>query len=212
MLRFAPYVLKSLWGHRIRSGLTLSGAAVALFVYGFVGAVQQGLDDLARRTGLQVSQIEPYRPAVDRLVFPCESCGGTMRRVAPIVDAAFEDALLPWAMASRPGPADLAVGLEPTDPGTMAGSRVDDDEGPLVVVQFDPFGRKDPHEPVVNGTRKIAAVHHLLELVAEDVLDRLRHMLQVLVAALPHDVSEEDIPLPEIGRVLPEGLPRQLWC
>ncbi len=70
-----------------------------------------GLDDLAHRVGVQVDQIEPHRPAVDRLVFPCEKCGGTMRRVAPVVDAAFEDALLPWAMASRPGPADLAVGL-----------------------------------------------------------------------------------------------------
>jgi hypothetical protein len=34
-----------------------------------------------------------------------------MRRVSPLVDAAFEEAFLPWATASRPGPADLAVGL-----------------------------------------------------------------------------------------------------
>ncbi len=47
MLRFAPYILKSLWRHRRRSLLTASGAAVALFVFVIVGAVQQGLDGLA---------------------------------------------------------------------------------------------------------------------------------------------------------------------
>ena len=47
MLRFLPYILKSLWRHRLRTGLTVSGAAVALFVYCFVGAVQEGLARLA---------------------------------------------------------------------------------------------------------------------------------------------------------------------
>ena len=70
-----------------------------------------GLDDLARRMGLDVEQIDPHRPAVDRLVLPCESCGGSMRRVAEVVDAAFEAAVLPWATASLPGPANLAIGL-----------------------------------------------------------------------------------------------------
>ena len=31
MLRFLPYILKSLWGHRARTLLTISGAAVAMF-------------------------------------------------------------------------------------------------------------------------------------------------------------------------------------
>ncbi len=46
MFKFFPYVLKSLWGHRARSLLTLSGAAVALFVFCFVGGIQEGLDRL----------------------------------------------------------------------------------------------------------------------------------------------------------------------
>jgi isoleucyl-tRNA synthetase len=70
-----------------------------------------GLDDLARRTGLAADQIEPHRPAMDRLAFPCESCGGTMQRVAAVVDAAFEGAVLPVITAPEPRPADLAVGL-----------------------------------------------------------------------------------------------------
>ncbi len=70
-----------------------------------------GLDDLAHRTGLQASQIDPHRPAVDRLTFPCQKCSGTMHRVAAVVDVAFEAAVLSWPSPSQTGPADLAVGV-----------------------------------------------------------------------------------------------------
>ena len=43
MVRFVPYVLKSLWRHRARTLLTVSGTGVALLVFCFVGSVQQGL-------------------------------------------------------------------------------------------------------------------------------------------------------------------------
>jgi isoleucyl-tRNA synthetase len=60
-----------------------------------------GLDDLAYRTGLNAGEIDPHRPEVDRLVFACESCKGTMRRVPAVVDAAFEAAVLPWTLPDR---------------------------------------------------------------------------------------------------------------
>jgi isoleucyl-tRNA synthetase len=69
-----------------------------------------GLDDLAHRVGLQADQIDPHRPAVDRLTFPCEACSGTMRRAAAVVDSSFETAVLPWITAES-GPANLAIGL-----------------------------------------------------------------------------------------------------
>lgn len=40
------YVLKTLWRHRTRTLLTVSGAAVAMFVFCFVGSVQEGLNRL----------------------------------------------------------------------------------------------------------------------------------------------------------------------
>ncbi|MFN0017586.1 MAG: ABC transporter permease [Pirellulaceae bacterium] len=43
MIRFLPYVLKTLWRHRTRTLLTVSGTAVALLVFSFVTAVQEGL-------------------------------------------------------------------------------------------------------------------------------------------------------------------------
>ena len=48
MFRFAPYVWKNLWRHRTRSALTISGSAVAVFVFCWVAAVQEGLDRLTK--------------------------------------------------------------------------------------------------------------------------------------------------------------------
>ena len=48
-MKFIPYILKTLWRHRSRTFLTVSGAAVALFVFCFVRAVQEGMNDLQRR-------------------------------------------------------------------------------------------------------------------------------------------------------------------
>jgi putative ABC transport system permease protein len=71
MPRFAPYVLKTLWRHRSRTLLTVSGSAVALFVFCFVGAVQEGMTDLRRRQdargALVVFQANKFCPATSHL-------------------------------------------------------------------------------------------------------------------------------------------------
>lgn len=71
MFRFAPYVFKSLWRHRARTILTVSGAAVAMFVFCFVASVQEGLERLtsdedAQRT-LIVFQENRFCPTSSRL-------------------------------------------------------------------------------------------------------------------------------------------------
>lgn len=71
MLRFAPYVLKSLVRHRARTLLTLSGAAVALFVFAFLGAARLGLADMttgaAAQRVLVVFQQNRFCPSSSRL-------------------------------------------------------------------------------------------------------------------------------------------------
>jgi putative ABC transport system permease protein len=71
MFRFTPYVLKTLWRHRSRTILTASGSAVALFVFSFVGAVQEGMNDLRRRqqagTSLVAFQANKFCPATSHL-------------------------------------------------------------------------------------------------------------------------------------------------
>ena len=82
MWKFLPYVLKSLWRQRTRTALTVSGAAVALFVYTFVGSVQQGLANLTRggqaeRT-LIVFQANRFCPSTSKLP---EDHGRTIAKV-----------------------------------------------------------------------------------------------------------------------------------
>jgi len=71
MFKFIPYVFKSLWRHRARTLLTVSGTAVALLVFCFIGAVQQGLlaltaDEDAGRT-LIVFQENRFCPQSSRM-------------------------------------------------------------------------------------------------------------------------------------------------
>lgn len=65
------YVLKTLWRHRTRTLLTVSGAAVAMFVFCFVGSVQQGLDRLTSgadaERSLIVFQENRFCPTTSRL-------------------------------------------------------------------------------------------------------------------------------------------------
>ncbi|MDG2221305.1 MAG: ABC transporter permease, partial [Rubripirellula sp.] len=44
------YVLKTIWRHRARTFLTVSGTSVAMFVFCLVGSVQQGMDRLTDDT------------------------------------------------------------------------------------------------------------------------------------------------------------------
>lgn len=71
MFKFVPYTLKTLWRHRSRTILTVSGSAVALFVFCFVGAVQEGMDDLQRRQAAKGSlitfQANKFCPATSHL-------------------------------------------------------------------------------------------------------------------------------------------------
>jgi len=70
-MKFLPYTLKTLWRHRSRTILTVSGSAVALFVFCFVGAVQEGMNDLRRRQEAKGSliafQANKFCPATSHL-------------------------------------------------------------------------------------------------------------------------------------------------
>jgi len=91
MIKLIPYVLKTLWRHRSRTILTVSGSAVALFVFCFVESVQQGMNDLQSRQSEKRSlisfQANKFCPATSHLPQDYESeiakVGG-VREVIPI--------------------------------------------------------------------------------------------------------------------------------
>ncbi|TWT50829.1 macrolide transporter ATP-binding /permease protein [Rubripirellula amarantea] len=65
------YVIKTLWRHRTRTLLTVTGAAVAMFVFCFVGSVQEGLHRLTSGSdadrNLIVFQQNRFCPTTSRL-------------------------------------------------------------------------------------------------------------------------------------------------
>jgi putative ABC transport system permease protein len=87
VFKFLPYVLKSLLRHRARTLLTVSGTAVAMFVFAFIGAAQQGLVDMTRgkqaeRT-LVVFQANRFCPSTSRLPQDYET---TIRKIKGVED------------------------------------------------------------------------------------------------------------------------------
>lgn len=71
MLRFTPLIVKTLWRHRSRTILTVSGAAVALFVFCFLGSIQEGINALRERQeskgSLIVFQANKFCPATSHV-------------------------------------------------------------------------------------------------------------------------------------------------
>jgi putative ABC transport system permease protein len=83
------YILKSLWGHRTRTLLTVSGTALALFVFSFVGAVHEGLarltHDRQAERRLIVFQANRFCPFTSRLPEDYAAKIGRLPGVAEVV-------------------------------------------------------------------------------------------------------------------------------
>ena len=71
MFKFIPYTFKMLWRHFVRTILTVTGSGVALFVFCFIGSVQEGMNDLQRRQASKGSliafQANKFCPATSHL-------------------------------------------------------------------------------------------------------------------------------------------------
>lgn len=70
-MKMGAYILKSLWGHRARTMLTVAGSAVALFIFCFIQSIQEGMNDLKQRQeargSLIVFQANKFCPATSHL-------------------------------------------------------------------------------------------------------------------------------------------------
>ncbi len=87
MIRFLPYVIKNLLRHRLRTLLTISGAAVALGVFAVVGAVQDGLAGLTKNQqadrSLIVFQANRFCPSTSKLP---ENYAAQVAKIPGVVD------------------------------------------------------------------------------------------------------------------------------
>ena len=100
------------------------------------------------------------------------------------------------------GDADLAVGLEAANAGTVARARIDDDKRPSRRIDLDARGRHNPHQGVVDRPIKAAAVDDKFGFVVEDVRNSLRLVFAILIAALPHHVQKQHASLRGIDEIV----------
>lgn len=59
-------------------------------------------DELSRRSGRDLSELDPHRPAIDGVTFACADCGQEARRVEAVIDAWFDSGSMPAAQSGYP--------------------------------------------------------------------------------------------------------------
>jgi isoleucyl-tRNA synthetase len=58
--------------------------------------------ELSSLTGRDLSALDPHRPYVDEVVFPCPTCGSDTRRVPEVIDAWYDSGSMPFAQWGHP--------------------------------------------------------------------------------------------------------------
>ena len=66
------------------------------------------LAELGELAGRDVSDVDPHRPAIDAVTFPCVECGETATRVPEVIDTWYDSGAMPFAQwgyqpGARPG-------------------------------------------------------------------------------------------------------------
>ena len=96
---------------------------------------------------------------------------------------------------------DFTVGLEAADARTVTGARIDDDEGSLRRINLDAGRRNDTRQTIIDRPFEPPAVDDQLGLIIEHMRRGLGQVLAILIAALAHDIPEQDAALPRIDQV-----------
>ncbi|MDR1450041.1 MAG: isoleucine--tRNA ligase [Propionibacteriaceae bacterium] len=76
------------------------------------------LAELSELSGHDQSGLDPHRPFVDAVTFPCPACGGLARRVPEVIDAWFDSGSMPfgqWGYPWAPGSKERFEGAFPAD-------------------------------------------------------------------------------------------------
>jgi isoleucyl-tRNA synthetase len=65
-------------------------------------ACVESLADLGARAGKDLSNLDPHRPFVDDVTFPCAECGEVTTRVPEVIDAWYDSGAMPFAQFGYP--------------------------------------------------------------------------------------------------------------
>jgi isoleucyl-tRNA synthetase len=69
-----------------------------------------GVEELKKSSGASDDQVQDiHRPYVDRIVWQCSNCTGTMKRIPQVLDVWFDSGSMPYASGQESFPADFIV-------------------------------------------------------------------------------------------------------
>ena len=106
-------------------------------------------DELSALSGRDYGDVEPHRPEIDEVVFPCPTCSNEACRVEPVIDAWFDSGSMPAAQVGYPHVPGSAEAMQ--FPAQLICEAIDQTRGwfySLLAVNTLVFGAK-PYEHVL---------------------------------------------------------------
>jgi isoleucyl-tRNA synthetase len=85
--------------------------------------------ELGRLAGEDLSGLDPHRPYIDAITFPCPDCGQTATRVPEVIDAWYDSGAMPFASLGYPHVPGSKDAFEPTYPAQYICEAIDQTRG-----------------------------------------------------------------------------------
>jgi len=130
------------------------------------------LAELSALTGTDQSALDPHRPYVDEVAFPCPTCGEESRRVPDVIDAWFDSGSMPFAQWGYPHVEGSVERFEQAFPADFICEAIDQTRGwfyTLMAVNTLVFDR--------SAYRDVVCLGHIL---AEDGRKMSKHLGNIL--------------------------------
>jgi isoleucyl-tRNA synthetase len=130
------------------------------------------LAELSQLSGQDHLDLDPHRPFVDAVTFPCPTCGQTASRVPEVIDAWFDSGSMPFGQWGYPWAEGSAEAFERAFPGDFICEAIDQTRGwfySLMAVSTLVFGR--------NSYKNVLCLGHIL---AEDGRKMSKHLGNIL--------------------------------
>ncbi|WP_347349138.1 isoleucine--tRNA ligase [Nigerium sp.] len=128
--------------------------------------------ELSELTGTDQSALDPHRPFVDDVTFPCPTCGETSHRVKEVIDAWYDSGSMPFAQWGYPYVEGSEQKLESAFPADFICEAIDQTRGwfySLMAVNTLVFDE--------NAYRNVLCLGHIL---AEDGRKMSKHLGNIL--------------------------------
>jgi len=114
----------------------------------------ESLAQLSERTGRDLADLDPHRPYVDEITFPCPECGAEARRVPEVIDVWYDSGAMSFAQWGYPHVEGSAERFEAQFPAQFIAEALDQTRGwfySMMAVPTLVFGRTSYENVVCLG-------------------------------------------------------------